>query len=107
MFAGSGLPADPVAAARTCFGVIRAEAMGGQYLDVLAQAHGLDEPERAAQRAQTVIRFKSAKYTIERPLHVGAMLAGGPRDVIAAYSAYGLPLGEAFSCATTCWACSA
>ena len=96
MFAGNGLPAERTAAARRYFDVMRTEVMAGQYLDVLAQAHGLDEPERAAQRAQTVIRFKSAKYTIERPLHVGAMLAGGGADVIAAYSAYGLPLGEAF-----------
>ena len=96
MFANCGLPAERVAAARKYFDVMRTEVMAGQYLDVLAQAHGLAEPDRAAQRAQTVIRFKSAKYTIERPLHVGAMLAGGGPEVIAAYSAYGLPLGEAF-----------
>ena len=96
MFAGNGLPAERTAAARRYFDVMRTEVMAGQYLDELAQAHGLDEPERAAQRAQTVIRFKSAKYTIERPLHVGAMLAGGGPETIAAYSAYGLPLGEAF-----------
>jgi geranylgeranyl diphosphate synthase type I len=75
---------------------MRTEVMAGQFLDVLAQAHGLAEPDRAAQRAQTVIRYKSAKYTIERPLHVGAMLAGGSPEVLASYSGYGLTLGEAF-----------
>ena len=41
-------------------------------------------------------RFKSAKYTIERPLLLGAALAGGGPGVFAAYAAFGLPLGEAF-----------
>jgi geranylgeranyl diphosphate synthase type I len=96
MFAGSGVAQARLTAARPYYDVMRTEVMAGQYLDVLAQAHGLAEPDRAAQRAQTVIRYKSAKYTIERPLHVGAALAGATPDVLKAYSAYGLPLGEAF-----------
>ena len=44
----------------------------------------------------TVVRYKAAKYTIERPLHLGALLASADPAVLAAYSAYGLPLGEAF-----------
>jgi geranylgeranyl diphosphate synthase type I len=43
-----------------------------------------------------VARYKTAKYTIERPLQLGAELAGAGRAVIAAYTAYGVPLGEAF-----------
>ena len=43
-----------------------------------------------------VARYKSAKYTIERPLQLGGTLAGAPAALLAAYSAYGLPLGEAF-----------
>jgi geranylgeranyl diphosphate synthase type I len=43
-----------------------------------------------------VVRFKAAKYTIERPLHLGAALAGASTDLLGAYSGYGLPLGEAF-----------
>jgi geranylgeranyl diphosphate synthase type I len=96
MFASSGFAPARMAAARPYYDVMRTEVMAGQYLDVLAQAHGLAEPDQAAQRAQTVIRYKSAKYTIERPLHVGAMLAGGSPQVLASYSAYGLTLGEAF-----------
>ena len=47
--------------------------------------------------AMTVLRYKSAKYSIERPLHIGATLAGGgdPRSW-SQLSAFGLPLGEAF-----------
>jgi geranylgeranyl diphosphate synthase type I len=44
----------------------------------------------------TVLRYKSAKYSVERPLHVGAALAGAGDDVLAALTRFGLPLGEAF-----------
>jgi geranylgeranyl diphosphate synthase type I len=44
----------------------------------------------------TVLRYKSAKYSIERPLHIGAALAGADGAALAGLSAYGLPLGEAF-----------
>ena len=68
------------------------ELMGGQYLDLLEQARGGGSVERALR----VARYKSAKYTIEKPLHLGAALAGANADVLEGYSGYGLPLGEAF-----------
>jgi len=71
---------------------MRTELMAGQYLDLLEQARGGGSVERALR----VVRYKSAKYTIERPLHLGAALAGADPSVFAAYSGYGLPLGEAF-----------
>ena len=71
---------------------MRTELMAGQYLDLLEQARG----GGSVDRALTVVRYKSAKYTIERPLHLGAALAGDDPAVLAAYSGYGLPLGEAF-----------
>ena len=40
--------------------------------------------------------WKAAKYTVERPLHLGAAIAGAEPAVYAGYTAYGLPLGEAF-----------
>ncbi len=43
-----------------------------------------------------VVRFKSAKYTVERPLHIGAALAGADTGLIDALSDVALPLGEAF-----------
>lgn len=71
---------------------MRTELMAGQYLDLLEQARGGGSVERALR----VVRYKSAKYTIERPLHLGAALAGADANVMTAYSSYGLPLGEAF-----------
>lgn len=92
MFSGSGVDPVRLAAAKPLFDVMRTEVMAGQYLDVLEQAMG----GGSVARSRRVIRFKSAKYTIERPLHVGAALAGAGEELLAAYSGYGLPLGEAF-----------
>jgi geranylgeranyl diphosphate synthase type I len=92
LIATSGLDAPAVERARPISDVMRVELMAGQYLDVIEQARGNTSVEGALR----VARFKSAKYTIERPLHLGAVLAAAPANVIAAYSDYGIPLGEAF-----------
>ncbi len=70
----------------------RSEVIAGQFLDVSVQARRASDVEAA----MTVLRYKSAKYSVERPLHIGAALAGGSPEVIAALSGFGLPLGEAF-----------
>jgi geranylgeranyl diphosphate synthase type I len=89
---GTAFPRDRLDDAKHVYDEMRTELMAGQYLDLLEQARGGGSVERAL----TVVRYKSAKYTIERPLHLGAALAGAPEGVRAAYSGYGLPLGEAF-----------
>jgi geranylgeranyl diphosphate synthase type I len=71
---------------------LRIELNVGQYLDVLGTARG--DTDHAA--ARKIARYKSGKYTIERPLHVGAAIAGRLHDLQAPLSAYGDPLGEAF-----------
>jgi geranylgeranyl diphosphate synthase type I len=100
MFTRCGLDAVRIHAARPVFDLMRSEVMAGQYLDVVAQARGLSvsTPAEALARARTVIRYKSAKYTVERPLQLGAALATGLTDgpLIDGLSHYGLPLGEAF-----------
>ena len=88
----AGLPADALLRAQPVYDEMRVELRAGQYLDLLEQALGGGTVESALR----VARYKSAKYTIERPLHMGAALAGADADVLAGYSAYGLPLGEAF-----------
>jgi geranylgeranyl diphosphate synthase type I len=86
------LPAETLLRAKPVYDLMRTELMAGQYLDLLEQAMGGGSTDRASR----VIRYKSAKYTIERPLHLGAVLAGAPQELLDAYSGYGLPLGEAF-----------
>jgi geranylgeranyl diphosphate synthase type I len=88
----SGLPTEALLRGQPVYDEMRSEIMAGQYLDVLSQADG----DQTVDRAMTVVRYKAAKYTVERPLHLGAALAGGSPAVVATYTGYGLPLGEAF-----------
>ncbi|MGQ0743058.1 MAG: polyprenyl synthetase family protein [Acidimicrobiales bacterium] len=80
------------AAAIEVFTELRVEVNIGQYLDLVGTAQG-DADEGQARR---ISRFKSGKYTIERPLHLGAALAGRLDGLESHLSAYGLPLGDAF-----------
>jgi geranylgeranyl diphosphate synthase type I len=88
----SGVDADGLQRAREVFDLMRTELIAGQYLDLHAQATA----DTSLHRASTVARYKSAKYTVERPLLLGAAIADAPAAVRQTYSAYGLPLGEAF-----------
>lgn len=92
-----GFPADAALAARAVFDVMRTEVMVGQYLDVLGQAlpWGTD-PAADEARAREVIRAKSARYSVEHPLVLGAALAGAGNPALAGMGRFGGPLGEAF-----------
>jgi geranylgeranyl diphosphate synthase type I len=89
MLVGSGLVTE---ASRKVFDTMRAELMAGQYLDLLEQVSG----SGTVASALRVARYKSAKYTIVEPLHLGGTTAGATPQVLDAYTAYGLPLGIAF-----------
>ncbi|MEY3478642.1 MAG: geranylgeranyl pyrophosphate synthase, partial [Actinomycetota bacterium] len=73
---------------------MRIEVNIGQYLDLLGSA----QRERNLNKAERVCRYKSGKYTVERPLHLGATLAAPEQaDVLLEQlSNFGLPLGDAF-----------
>ena len=88
----SGLAPEELARARPVFDEMRTEVTVGQYLDVLTQVTA----DTSVERASKVARFKSAKYTVERPLLMGAALAGAGGELCRAYADFGLPLGEAF-----------
>jgi geranylgeranyl diphosphate synthase type I len=92
MYATAPIPAGTAASARHVYDEMRQLVMAGQYLDVLTQARG----EFSADEALRVIEFKTSKYTVEGPLHLGAAIGGAPPEVFAALSDYGRPLGEAF-----------
>ncbi|MSO43271.1 MAG: polyprenyl synthetase family protein [Candidatus Planktophila sp.] len=69
------------------------ELMAGQFLDI----HEQTQKTTDLQRSIKIARYKSGKYTIERPLHIGVALSGRQSpELLAVLSAYALPLGEAF-----------
>jgi geranylgeranyl diphosphate synthase type I len=88
----SGMAPDALLRGQPVYDEMRVEVMAGQYLDLVEQSSG----DGTVDSALRVARFKAAKYTIERPLHLGAALAGAGQEVRDGYSGYGLPLGEAF-----------
>lgn len=73
---------------------LRIELNVGQYLDIVATAQASTDRDRA----RLIARYKSGKYTIERPLQLGAALNEPPpsASLLRSLSAYGDPLGEAF-----------
>ncbi len=92
MLHGSGFAPETIRHAAPAWDAMRTEVMCGQYLDVVEQARGGGSVERALR----VARLKSASYTVERPLHLGALLGGGDEPLVRAFTAVGVPLGEAF-----------
>ncbi|MEO7005713.1 MAG: polyprenyl synthetase family protein [Terrimesophilobacter sp.] len=91
--------ADPNAnrAARAEFNRMRTEVALGQYLDILDEQSWQSYPEaELLSRAHRVIVYKSAKYSVEAPLAIGAALAGGSLAQVAALREFGLPLGIAY-----------
>lgn len=82
---------DPVAVARA-FDAMCEEVIGGQYLELLL-------PRRetlTAEELSRVLRLKSGRYTVERPVELGALLAGAPAPVVESLRAWGEAAGEAF-----------
>jgi geranylgeranyl diphosphate synthase type I len=105
LLARAELPTATLFAARACYDRMRVEAIAGQYLDILGEAEAADW---SLERALLVARHKTASYTVQRPLQFGAALADRRRccggacrgdrhaTIDAAYSRYGLAVGEAF-----------
>jgi geranylgeranyl diphosphate synthase type I len=88
----SGIDADAARRVQPVWSAMRTEVLGGQLLDIEAEA-GTDESVEAAMR---VNRYKTAAYTVERPLHLGAALADADENLISAYRNFGADIGIAF-----------
>lgn len=92
MVRDAGLPGDTAARISPTWSAMRTEVLGGQYLDIVNEASA-DESQDSADR---VMRYKTAAYTIERPLQLGAEMAGMGAETVAALRRFGTDLGIAF-----------
>ena len=98
MMRTSGLAPGSVWRGLAVLDAMRTEVFAGQFLDLVGQASA----SSAARSALRVVTYKSAKYTVERPLQLGAALHAGAargdcgKAIEAAFTGYGIPLGIAF-----------
>jgi geranylgeranyl diphosphate synthase type I len=93
MLNSAGLTHEQYARTISYYNEMRVELMAGQFLDI----HEQTQKSSSVDRSMKIARYKSGKYTIERPLHLGAAIANPIEQLrIDALSKYGLPLGEAF-----------
>jgi geranylgeranyl diphosphate synthase type I len=94
LIARTPLPSATLFTVRACYDRMRVEAVAGQYLDVLGET----APETwSVERALLVARYKTASYTVQRPLQLGLALAGVTLPSVGdAFDRYGRAVGEAF-----------
>ena len=89
---GAGIPPAAQRRVHRVWADIRTEVLGGQYLDIVAQASAAE----SIASAMNVDTFKTACYTVTRPLQLGVAAAADRPDVQAVFYQFGTDLGVAF-----------
>ncbi len=92
MLREAGLGPNQLRRAHGVWQAMRTELLAGQYLDMLTQACGDEAPEAALR----IDRYKTAAYTVERPLHLGAAIGDANPALVDAFRQFGADLGVAF-----------
>jgi geranylgeranyl diphosphate synthase type I len=92
MVFGADLPLEAQRRVLRVWADIRTEVLGGQYLDIVAEASAAE----SIASAMNVDTFKTACYTVTRPLQLGAAAAADRPDVQAVFQQVGTDLGVAF-----------
>ncbi len=95
LFTASGLSGEALRRGLPLLDAVRTEVTCGQFLDVVAQAEPIGSID-LMDVVPRVVEFKTSRYTVIRPLQIGAALAGGSAAALDALEAYGSPLGRAF-----------
>lgn len=81
------------AAVRHAWRVMSVELVHGQLLDVTHTA----DSRRDAVSSQLIARLKSGRYTVTRPLQLGALVAGSTAETVDRLIAWGDVVGDAFA----------
>lgn len=92
---GAGLPAEQLTRARWILDDVRTAVNAGQFLDMAAES-GLTGQLTPLEVAERVVEYKTARYTVIRPLQFGGALAGASQKLLDQFAAIGSPLGRAF-----------
>jgi geranylgeranyl diphosphate synthase type I len=88
----AGLAPDALRRVQRVWSDIRTEVLGGQYLDIVAEASAAD----SIASAMSVATFKTACYTVSRPLQLGLAAAADRPDIASVFHQFGTDLGVAF-----------
>jgi len=86
------LPRDGARRVQRVWSDIRTEVLGGQYLDIVAESSGAE----SIASAMNVNTYKTASYTVSRPLQLGAAAAADRPEVHTIFHELGTDLGVAF-----------
>jgi geranylgeranyl diphosphate synthase type I len=98
LFTGVSLDGARARELTRCFSTMSEEVIGGQYLELMVALRRSTQavPAEREQELLRVLRLKSGRYTAERPIQLGALLAGAPPALLDGLSRYGTAVGEAF-----------
>ncbi|MFZ1654573.1 MAG: polyprenyl synthetase family protein [Candidatus Moraniibacteriota bacterium] len=88
----SGFPEKHLYAALSRMQRIVSQTVVGQARDIYIEYRG----EATSTEILEMYEKKTARYTVEGPLHLGALLAGGTPELAAELTRYALPVGIAF-----------
>ncbi|MCL2784496.1 MAG: polyprenyl synthetase family protein [Propionibacteriaceae bacterium] len=91
----ASLSKDQLKRARPYLDVMRSEVLAGQFLDLFAETKPLSAEDVIAD-ARMVMEYKTAKYTVARPVQIGAALGMANEDMLQSLGVFGNHIGQAF-----------
>ncbi|MDR0285488.1 MAG: polyprenyl synthetase family protein [Propionibacteriaceae bacterium] len=81
--------------ARPYLDAMRSEVLAGQFLDLIHQTRPSVSDDWQAN-ARLVMEFKTSKYTVSRPVQIGAALGLAGDDIQQGLGSFGAHVGDAF-----------